>query len=90
MNKMSAETMTGTAAAAPELEQAPARSLKRFIRPIVMFVVPAAAGDRRRLLLAVERRQRVDRQRPGEAGHRFGQPAGERPIVEASSATARR
>jgi membrane fusion protein (multidrug efflux system) len=40
MNKMSAEAMTGTAAAAPELEQAPARSLKRFIRPIVMFVVP--------------------------------------------------
>jgi membrane fusion protein (multidrug efflux system) len=40
MNKMSAEALTGTAAAAPELEQAPARSLKRFIRPIVMFIVP--------------------------------------------------
>ena len=41
MNKMSAEAMTGTAAEAPELEQAPARSLKRFIRPILMFIVPA-------------------------------------------------
>jgi len=40
MNKMSAEALTGTAAVAPELEQAPARSLKRFIRPIVMFIVP--------------------------------------------------
>ncbi len=40
MNKMSAEALTGTAAEAPELEQAPARSLKRFIRPIVMFIVP--------------------------------------------------
>src|SRR5258705_8854972 len=41
MNKMSAEALTGTAAEAPELEQAPARSLKRFIRPILMFIVPA-------------------------------------------------
>ena len=41
MNKMSTEAMTGTAAAAPEVEQAPARSLKRFLRPILMFIVPA-------------------------------------------------
>jgi len=40
MNKMSAEAMTGTAAAAPELEQAPTRSLKRFLRPLLMFGVP--------------------------------------------------
>jgi membrane fusion protein (multidrug efflux system) len=40
MNKMSAEPMAGTAAEAPELERAPARSLKRFIRPILMFAVP--------------------------------------------------
>ena len=41
MNKMSAEAMTGTAADAPELERAPARSLKRFLRPLLMFIVPA-------------------------------------------------
>jgi membrane fusion protein (multidrug efflux system) len=40
MNKMSAEALTGTAAEAPVLEQAPARSLKRFMRPILMFAVP--------------------------------------------------
>jgi membrane fusion protein (multidrug efflux system) len=40
MNKMSAEPMAGTAAEAPELERAPARGLKRFIRPILMFAVP--------------------------------------------------
>jgi membrane fusion protein (multidrug efflux system) len=37
---MSAEAMTGTAAEAPELEQAPARSPKRFLRPLLMFIVP--------------------------------------------------
>ena len=41
MNKMSTEAMTGTAAEAPQVEQAPARSLKRFLRPILMFIVPA-------------------------------------------------
>jgi len=40
MNKMSTEAMTGTAAQAPEVAPAPARSLKRFLRPILMFGVP--------------------------------------------------
>src|SRR4051794_22412502 len=41
MNKMSTDKMTGTEAEAPTIEAAPARSLKRFMRPILMFVVPA-------------------------------------------------
>src|SRR3954454_10423526 len=42
MNKMSTEKMTGDTAEAPELEQPrAARGLKRFMRPILMFMVPA-------------------------------------------------
>ena len=41
MNKMSTEPMTGTEAEAPSIEAAPARSPKRFLRPMLMFVVPA-------------------------------------------------
>jgi len=41
MNKMTTEKLTGATAEAPELEQAPARSLKRFLRPLLMFIVPA-------------------------------------------------
>ena len=42
MNKMSTEAMAGTAADAPELEQATTRSrLKRYLRPILMLIVPA-------------------------------------------------
>jgi membrane fusion protein (multidrug efflux system) len=38
MNKMATEPMTGTKTEAPAL---PARNLKRFLRPILLFVVPA-------------------------------------------------
>jgi membrane fusion protein (multidrug efflux system) len=41
MNKMSSEKLTGTEAEAPGLEPVPARSPKRFLRPILMFLVPA-------------------------------------------------
>ena len=41
MNKMTSEKMAGTAAEAPEIEAAPERSLKRFVRPVLMFIVPA-------------------------------------------------
>jgi membrane fusion protein (multidrug efflux system) len=41
MNKMSSEKLTGTEAEAPGLEPVPARSAKRFLRPILMFLVPA-------------------------------------------------
>jgi membrane fusion protein (multidrug efflux system) len=41
MNKMSTEALSGTAADAPELERAPARSLRSYLRPILMFIVPA-------------------------------------------------
>jgi len=40
MNKMSTEALTGTAAEAPEAAPAPARGLKRFLRPLLMFGVP--------------------------------------------------
>jgi membrane fusion protein (multidrug efflux system) len=40
MNKMSSEKLTGTEAEAPSLERAPAKSLKRFLRPLLMFIVP--------------------------------------------------
>ena len=40
MNKMSTEAMTGTVAKAPDVEPAPAKSLKRFMRPLLMFGVP--------------------------------------------------
>jgi membrane fusion protein (multidrug efflux system) len=40
MNKMSTDKLTGTEAEAPSLEKAPAKSLKRFVRPLLMFVVP--------------------------------------------------
>jgi membrane fusion protein (multidrug efflux system) len=39
---MTTEKLTGAVAAdSPELEQAPKPSLKRFLRPVVMFIVPA-------------------------------------------------
>src|SRR5574338_582791 len=38
MNKMATEPMTGSKTEAPELS---ARGLKRFLRPALMFVVPA-------------------------------------------------
>src|SRR5437868_7357053 len=41
MNRMSTEKLTGSEAEAPEIEQAPARSAKRFLRPLLMFLVPA-------------------------------------------------
>ena len=47
MNRMTTAKLTGTEADAPELEEAPelerapARSLKRFVRPILLFFVPA-------------------------------------------------
>ena len=41
MNRMTTAKLTGTEAEAPELERAPARSLKRFARPLLMFIVPA-------------------------------------------------
>lgn len=41
MNKMSIDKMAGTEAEAPSLETVPARSPKRFLRLILMFLVPA-------------------------------------------------
>jgi membrane fusion protein, multidrug efflux system len=41
MNRMTTAKLTGTEAEAPELERAPARSLKRFTRPLLMIIVPA-------------------------------------------------
>jgi membrane fusion protein (multidrug efflux system) len=41
MNRMTTEKLTGDAAEAPELERAPKPGLKRFLRPLVMFLVPA-------------------------------------------------
>jgi len=38
---MSTEKLTGTTADAPEGTPAPARSLKRFLRPLLLFIVPA-------------------------------------------------
>jgi membrane fusion protein (multidrug efflux system) len=40
MNKMSSEKLTGTEAEAPNIETAPVKSPKRFLRPLIMFVVP--------------------------------------------------
>ena len=41
MNKMTTERLTGTKAEAPEIEQAPKPGLKRYLRPLLLFVVPA-------------------------------------------------
>ena len=41
MNKMATEPMTGAKAEAPETAPAPARNLKRYLRPLLMFIVPA-------------------------------------------------
>jgi membrane fusion protein (multidrug efflux system) len=41
MNRMATAKLTGTEAEAPELERVPERSAKRFLRPLLMFVVPA-------------------------------------------------
>jgi len=41
MNRMTTEKLTGTAAESPEIEKAPKRDLKRYLRPILMFIVPA-------------------------------------------------
>jgi membrane fusion protein (multidrug efflux system) len=41
MNRMSNEKLSGTESAAPVLDKPPARALKRFVRPIVMLLVPA-------------------------------------------------
>ena len=43
MNKMATEPMTGTKAQGPEAVEAPApkRNLKRFLRPFLLFIVPA-------------------------------------------------
>jgi membrane fusion protein (multidrug efflux system) len=41
MNKMTTEKLTGTKAEAPELEKAPRAGFKRYLRPIIMFLVPA-------------------------------------------------
>jgi len=42
MNRMSTETLSGAETAVPELAAAPARpGLKRFMRPLLMFIVPA-------------------------------------------------
>ena len=41
MNKMSTEALIGTAAEDPELEKGPRRDLKRYLRPVLMFIVPA-------------------------------------------------
>jgi membrane fusion protein (multidrug efflux system) len=40
MNKMSSEKLTGTEAEAPSIAAAPAKSPKRFLRPLLMFAVP--------------------------------------------------
>ena len=41
MNRMSTEKLTGAKADAPEGATAPARGLKRFMRPLLMIIVPA-------------------------------------------------
>src|SRR6185369_7269459 len=41
MNRMTTEKLTGTKTESPELEQAPQRDLKRYMRPFLMFIVPA-------------------------------------------------
>ncbi|MFL6743209.1 MAG: HlyD family secretion protein [Sphingomicrobium sp.] len=41
MNRMTTEKLTGNEAEAPELDRAPAKSLKPFLRPILLFLVPA-------------------------------------------------
>src|SRR6185369_3603095 len=41
MNRMTTEKLTGTTTEAPEIEKAPQRNLKRYLRPILMFIVPA-------------------------------------------------
>jgi len=41
MNRMTTEKLTGTTTEAPEIEKAPRRDLKRYLRPILMFIVPA-------------------------------------------------
>jgi membrane fusion protein (multidrug efflux system) len=41
MNKMTSEKLTGTATESPEIEKAPKRDLKRYLRPFLMFIVPA-------------------------------------------------
>jgi len=41
MNKMSTERLTGQKAEAPELDEAPRPGLKRYLRPLMLFVVPA-------------------------------------------------
>jgi membrane fusion protein (multidrug efflux system) len=41
MNRMTTEKLTGTKAESPELETAPRRDLKRYLRPILLFIVPA-------------------------------------------------
>ncbi len=77
MNKMATEPMTGTATAeaeAPKVKRK--RKLpgnKNATRNVLMLIVPALLIARRRLLLADQRRQRVDRRCPDEAGHRLGQ-----------------
>ena len=41
MNRMTTEKLTGTKAESPDLEKAPQRDLKRYLRPILLFIVPA-------------------------------------------------
>jgi len=43
MNKMATEPMTGAKAQAPEVAEAPApkRNVRRFVRPFLLFIVPA-------------------------------------------------
>ena len=41
MNRMTTEKLTGTKTEAPEIETAPRRDLKRYLRPFLMFIVPA-------------------------------------------------
>ncbi|HYU94751.1 MAG TPA: HlyD family secretion protein [Sphingomicrobium sp.] len=41
MNRMTTAKLSGTEAEAPALERAPARSPKRFLRPLLMLIVPA-------------------------------------------------
>ncbi|HEX6741392.1 MAG TPA: HlyD family secretion protein [Sphingomicrobium sp.] len=41
MNRMTTAKLTGTEAAAPELQRVPERSAKRFLRPLLMLIVPA-------------------------------------------------
>ncbi len=41
MNRMTTEKLTGTKAESPDLEKVPGRDLKRYLRPILLFIVPA-------------------------------------------------